>query len=104
MDEMIATDPDVMMGKPVIRETRITVESIVSRVASGESIQEVVEAHPQLTRGAVLAALSFDGPSMEHLAPLLAEARAAAARAGLTPEDVESLIREAREKRREDHA
>lgn len=59
MRELIASDPKVMMGKPVVKGTRITVESIVERIGAGESVDEVIASHPRLTREAVLAAVSF---------------------------------------------
>lgn len=55
----VASDPAVMMGKPVIAGTRITVELVLDKLAAGESIQQIVAAHPRLTRRAVLAALAF---------------------------------------------
>lgn len=48
-----------MMGKPVIVGTRITVESILERLAAGESIGDVVASHPRLTEAAVREALAF---------------------------------------------
>ena len=57
--KFIQSDPSVMMGKPVVAGTRITVELILDKLSSGDSIEEVVEAHPRLTRESVLAALSF---------------------------------------------
>ena len=57
--ELIQTDPDIMMGKPVVAGTRITVELILEKLAAGESIEQIVRAHPRLTREAVLAALDF---------------------------------------------
>ena len=65
MSNLITSDPDVMMGKPVVAGTRITVESIVERVGAGESIEQVVEAHPRLTRDAVLAAISFAAEALK---------------------------------------
>ena len=65
MHEMIVSDPKVMMGKPVIRGTRITVESIVERVGAGESVETIVAAHPRLTREAVLAAVSFAAEALK---------------------------------------
>jgi len=59
MHELIVSDPQIMMGKPVVRGTRITVESIVERVGAGESIEAISDAHPRLTREGVLAAISF---------------------------------------------
>lgn len=55
----VVSDPNVMMGKPVIAGTRITVEAILDRLAAGESVEQIVEAHPRLTREAVRAALGF---------------------------------------------
>jgi len=58
-EPLIVSDPKVMMGKPVIAGTRITVDLILEELGSGESIEAVLEAHPRLTREAVLAALRF---------------------------------------------
>lgn len=55
----IVSDPAVMMGKPVIAGTRITVELILEKLAAGESVEQIVGAHPRLTREAVQAALEF---------------------------------------------
>ena len=56
---LIVSDPAVMMGKPVIAGTRITVEQILEKLAADESIEQILEAHPRLTKQAVLAALGF---------------------------------------------
>jgi uncharacterized protein (DUF433 family) len=48
-----------MMGKPVIAGTRITVESILEKLAAGETVEQLVDAHPRLTEDAVRAALAF---------------------------------------------
>ena len=58
-EPLIVSDPKVMMGKPVIAGTRITVDLILEKLGSGESMESVLEAHPRLTRDAVLAALRF---------------------------------------------
>ena len=57
--ELIQSDPAVMMGKPVVVGTRITVELILEKLSAGETIDQILEAHPRLTRKGVLAALSF---------------------------------------------
>ncbi|MBN2610044.1 MAG: DUF433 domain-containing protein [Bacteroidales bacterium] len=48
-----------MMGKPVIKGTRITVELILEKLSCGETIDQIIEAHPALTKEAVLEALSY---------------------------------------------
>ena len=55
----IVADPAVMMGKPVIAGTRITVESVLERLAAGESIAQVLDAHAHLTEDDVRAAFAF---------------------------------------------
>jgi len=56
---LIQSDPSVMMGKPVVAGTRITVELLLEKLAAGETIEQILDAHPRLTREAVLAALDF---------------------------------------------
>ncbi len=56
---LIESKANVMMGKPVITGTRITVEFILERVGAGETIEQIVAEHPRLTREAVLAAVEF---------------------------------------------
>jgi len=48
-----------MMGKPVIAGTRVTVELILEKLAAGESIKQILEAHPNLTTKAIQACLKF---------------------------------------------
>lgn len=48
-----------MMGKPVIAGTRIPVEIILKKLAAGETSEQILEAHPRLTREGIQAALSF---------------------------------------------
>ena len=55
----IVSDPTIMMGKPVIAGTRITVELILEKLAAGETIEQILEAHPRLTRKSIQEALSF---------------------------------------------
>lgn len=57
--QWIVSDPAVMMGKPVIAGTRITVELILEQLAAGEGIEQILQAHPRVTREAIQAALDF---------------------------------------------
>lgn len=56
---LIISDPEIMMSKPVVRGTRITVELILDKLAAGETIDQLLAAHPRLTREAVQAALAY---------------------------------------------
>ncbi|HEX9973170.1 MAG TPA: DUF433 domain-containing protein [bacterium] len=58
-NRFIISDPTVMMGKPVIAGTRITVELILEKLAAGETVEQILSAHPRLTMEAIQAALKF---------------------------------------------
>lgn len=58
-ERLIQSDPSIMMGKPVVAGTRITVELILEKLAAGETIDQILEAYSRLTREDVLAALDF---------------------------------------------
>jgi len=55
----ITHDPQVMGGRPCIRGMRVTVGTIVGLLASGHSVEEVLEAYPYLEKEDVNAALSY---------------------------------------------
>lgn len=56
---LVQSDPSILMGKPVVAGTRVTVELILEKLSEGETIEQILEAHPRLTREGVLAALKF---------------------------------------------
>jgi uncharacterized protein (DUF433 family) len=55
----ISIDPAVMMGKPCIEGTRITMELILRKLSAGRSFVDLLEAYPKLTEGGLSAALAF---------------------------------------------
>ena len=59
MNPLIESNPAVMMGKPVIRGTRLTVEGILEKLGACESVEQLLAAHPRLTEEAVRAAIEF---------------------------------------------
>lgn len=56
---LIESNPKVMMGKPVIKGTRLTVELILEKLAAGETFEQMLDAYPRLTPQAIYAALRF---------------------------------------------
>ena len=56
---LIVSNPNVMMGKPVIRGTRITVELLLEKFAAGQSEEQILLAHPHISREGIRAALAF---------------------------------------------
>jgi uncharacterized protein (DUF433 family) len=59
MEQHIKSDPNIMMGKPVVAGTRITVELILEKLSAGESIEQIIKSHPRLTKEGIQAALNF---------------------------------------------
>ena len=55
----IVSDPAVMLGKPIVEGTRITVEYILEELAHGQPIEALVDSHATLTREGVYAALEY---------------------------------------------
>jgi len=59
MTERISIKPDVCNGRPVVRGTRIAVQTVLEFLAAGDSIDDVLEEYPRLTRADVKACLNY---------------------------------------------
>ena len=57
--DRIEINPRIMLGKPVVRGTRITVEILLEKLASGQTIDQILEDYPRLKREDILAALVY---------------------------------------------
>ncbi len=55
----ISVDPKICHGKPVIKGTRVLVSNILSYLATGSTIDEIVKDYPQITKEDILDAISF---------------------------------------------
>ncbi|MHB8383976.1 MAG: DUF433 domain-containing protein [Candidatus Binataceae bacterium] len=66
MTKRIEINPAVMMGKPVIRGTRIPVELILRKLAEGATENELVEDYPHLTPEDIRAAIAYGAASVAH--------------------------------------
>ena len=64
--ERIEINPEVMLGKPVIRGTRIPVELILRKLAEGSSEAELLDAYPRLNQEDIRAALAYAADSLAH--------------------------------------
>ena len=64
--ERIEINPKVLVGKPVIRGTRISVESIVRKLSEGATETDLLDAYPHLTREDIRAALRYAAATLAH--------------------------------------
>jgi uncharacterized protein (DUF433 family) len=69
-DAYIVRDASICGGEPVVKGTRVTVRTILSSLAEGASIQEILDDFPTLTEQAVRAVIAFAATSAEEDLPL----------------------------------
>lgn len=73
--DRIEINPKIMLGKPVIRGTRITVELILRKLGEGATEQELVEAYPHLTKADIQAAAKYAADMLAHEETVLLNSR-----------------------------
>ena len=68
----IEINPKILMGKPVIEGTRISVELILEKLSAGETENDLLQAHPHITKEDIKAALAFAAQSLkgENIYPI----------------------------------
>jgi uncharacterized protein (DUF433 family) len=71
LTDRIEINPAVMLGKPVIRGTRIPVELIIRKLSEGATEADLLDAYPRLTRADIQAALAYAADSLAHETILL---------------------------------
>jgi len=64
--QRVQANPKVMLGKPVIRGTRIPVELILRKLAEGSQEEDLLEAYPRLTREDIRAAIAYAADVVAH--------------------------------------
>lgn len=63
MSGRISIDPEVNGGKPTVTGTRVSVQTVLGHLRAGDSLEDVLDAYPRLTREDVLACLEYGSPS-----------------------------------------
>jgi uncharacterized protein (DUF433 family) len=63
--QRIETNPKVMLGKPVVKGTRITVELILEELSAGKTVEDLLKAYPRLDKESVWAALAFAADALK---------------------------------------
>lgn len=64
---LIDCDPGVMMGKPVVTGSRVTVELILEQLAAGRSADDILASYPRLDRESISAALGYAAKTMNEV-------------------------------------
>jgi len=64
-ESLIEVNPSVMMGKPVVKGTRITVELILERLSFGETVNDLLIAYPHLSSQKIQAALNYAAQTLK---------------------------------------
>ena len=64
--DRIEINPKVMLGKPVIRDTRITVELLLRKLGEGASEQDLLDSYPRLTSQDIRAAITYAADVVAH--------------------------------------
>lgn len=57
--DRITANPKVMLGKPVVKGTRITVELVLRKIAGGYSFDEIIEMYPHISKDDILACVGY---------------------------------------------
>lgn len=62
----IESNPDIMFGKPVIKKTRVPVDLLLEKLSLGETLEDLLESYPQITKADIYAALAFASESIKN--------------------------------------
>ena len=65
-EDRILVDPKILAGKPVIRGTRLSVESILGLLANDWTIEKVLDEYPQLKREDIIAVLKYEAEMVKE--------------------------------------
>ncbi len=62
----IVIDPDICNGQPTLRGTRITAQTVLEFLSAGDSVDDVLEEYPSLSREDVIACIGYSSSLMKH--------------------------------------
>lgn len=74
--DRIEVNPEIMMGKPVIRGTRVTVELILRKLGEGATAPDLLDAYPQLKKEDIQAAIGYAADTLAHEETVLVKKQA----------------------------
>ena len=62
----ITVDPEILVGKPIIKGTRVAVESVLRKLGAGWSVADILDAYPRLSPVDIYAAAAYPADSKRH--------------------------------------
>jgi len=62
----IHSDPNILLGKPVIIGTRISVELILKKLSEGASVEELIKSYPNLKKDEIMACIAYSADAIER--------------------------------------
>jgi len=62
----IELNPKIMLGKPIIRGTRVTVDLLLRKLSEGANEEDILEAYPRLSREDIYAAIRYAADTLSH--------------------------------------
>ncbi|HEX2961246.1 MAG TPA: DUF433 domain-containing protein [Ignavibacteriales bacterium] len=62
----IESHPDIVFGKPVVVNTRISVDLILEKLGAGDSVEDLIDAYPNLTKDDIYACLLFAAEAIKN--------------------------------------
>jgi uncharacterized protein (DUF433 family) len=62
----IISDPAVLLGKPIIKGTRVPIELVLERLSFGETTEQLLQSFPNLSKEVILACLSYASASLQN--------------------------------------
>ncbi len=62
----IEANPNIMFGKPCVKGTRVPVDLILEKLGNGETMEDLLDAYPRVSKEAVLACLTYASFSIRN--------------------------------------
>ncbi len=62
----IETNPNIMFGKPCVKGTRVPVDLILEKLGNGETMEDLLDAYPRISKESVLACLTYASFSLRN--------------------------------------
>jgi len=62
----IESNPEILFGKPIVKNTRISVDMLLEKMSKGETIDDLLQAYPRIDKETIFAVLAFAAESIKN--------------------------------------